>query len=389
MMGNKVKRNQVIDGISHTGKSWSYVLRIPDPIKGGTKPKWVGGFNSKASALLARDKARVALRQLNYVEPTDLTVGVWLTKWITTIHNKHLKATSYDSYLKVINNHLIPGLGDIKLSKLKPSHVEHFYSDMLIKMGEHGRVLKPRVAQYAGAILKMSLKYAVDTEGIISTNPATKVKLVKSKSQTPTPWSFSELHTFLEVASSHRLGFYFHLMAYTGARRGELLAIRWSDFDGKAITISKSRIGVTGGDIETGSTKGGEGQRRVPLDSDTIEQFNSYRKRQIEERLSIGSAWTETGYVFVREDGKPIDTGTPTHLFGKLLKQSGLRHTRLHDLRHLHATELLRLGEPLHVVSQRLGHKDPMVTATIYAHVSSEQAETASTTFANGARLAN
>jgi hypothetical protein len=72
MMGNKVKRNQVIDGISHTGKSWSYVLRIPDPIKGGTKPKWVGGFNSKASALLARDKARVALRQLNYVEPTDL-----------------------------------------------------------------------------------------------------------------------------------------------------------------------------------------------------------------------------------------------------------------------------------------------------------------------------
>jgi len=90
-----------------------------------------------------------------------------------------------------------------------------------------------------------------------------------------------------------------------------------------------------------------------------------------------------------REDGKPIDTGTPTHLFGKLLKLSGLRHTRLHDLRHLHATELLRLGEPLHVVSKRLGHKDPMVTATIYAHVSDEQADTASTTFANGARLAN
>ena len=68
-------------------------------------------------------------------------------------------------------------------------------------------------------------------------------------------------------------------MAYTGARRGELLAIRWADFDGKAITISKSRIGVTGGDIETGSTKGGEGQRRVTLDPDTIEQFNSFRKK--------------------------------------------------------------------------------------------------------------
>ena len=69
-----------------------------------------------------------------------------------------------------------------------------------------------------------------------------------------------------------------------------------------------------------------------------------------------------------------------------LADRAGLRSTRLHDLRHLHATELLRLGEPLHVVSDRLGHKDPMVTATIYAHVSNEQGESASNTFANASR---
>jgi len=382
-------KNQVKNGVVFSGKSWSYVIRIPDPVTGKTKPKWVGGYDSKASALLARDKARVALKENNYVEPTDLTLGAWLTKWITDIHSKHLKATSYDSYRKVINNHLIPGLGDIKLSKLKPSHIDRFYSDMLTKQTKHGELLKPRVAQYAGAILKKSLRYAVEVEGLIAINPASRVKLVKSGSHTPTPWSFTELRTFLEVASKHRLGFYFRLMAYTGARRGELLAIKWSDFDGKAITISKSRVGTSGGVVETDTTKGGDGKRRVTLDPETIEQFNSHRKKQIGERLSLGSAWKETGYVFVREDGQPIDTGTPTHLFGKLLKLSGLRHTRLHDLRHLHATELLRLGEPLHVVSKRLGHKDPMVTATIYAHVSDEQAETASSTFANGARLAN
>jgi len=180
-------------------------------------------------------------------------------------------------------------------------------------------------------------------------------------------------------------------MAYTGARRGELLALKWSDFDGKAITISKSRIGITGGVIETDTTKGGEGMRRVALDIETIEQFNAHRTKQLAEAkklLKLG-AWNNTGYVFVRDDGKPLDTGTPTHLFIKLLRLSGLRHTRLHDLRHLHATELLRLGEPLHVVAKRLGHKDPMVTASIYAHVSDEQAESASTTFASGARLAN
>jgi len=86
--------------------------------------------------------------------------------------------------------------------------------------------------------------------------------------------------------------------------------------------------------------------------------------------------------VFVREDGLPIDVHTPTHLFRKLVKQAGLEPIRLHDLRHLHATELLRLGIPLHVVAHRLGHRDAMVTATIYAHVTDEQIETASETFA-------
>jgi integrase len=102
----------------------------------------------------------------------------------------------------------------------------------------------------------------------------------------------------------------------------------------------------------------------------------------------MGLAWTETGYIFVRQDGTPLDEGTVTHLFHKLIKESGLRHNRLHDLRHLHATELLRLGVPLHVVSKRLGHADPMVTATVYAHVSDEQADKCATTFADNAKLA-
>ena len=170
-------------------------------------------------------------------------------------------------------------------------------------------------------------------------------------------------------------------MAYTGTRRGELLALKWTDFDGKRIAITKSGI-------KTKKTKVGDGKRFVTLDTVTIEQFSAHRKRQIAERLFMGTSWTETGYVFVREDGNPLGEGTVTHLFAKLLKSAGLRHNRLHDLRHLHATELLRAGEPLHIVSNRLGHADPMVTATIYAHIDDEQANTASHTFATRADMA-
>jgi integrase len=380
-MSNKSKRNKVLNGIAYTGKSWSYVLRIPDLKTGKTKPKWVGGFNSKESALLARDKARVALRQSNYIEPTGITVGEWLIKWATQIHITKVNRSTYRSYLHNINNHLIPALGDIVLSKLMPSDIERYYASALNKVGRYGKTLSRRTVEYHGTILRNALNYAVNTEGLLAVNQASKVSLIRPDTKTPTPWSLKELKTFLDEASKHRLYFYYRLIAYTGARRGELLALKWADFDGKRIAITKS--GLT-----TNKTKGGDGRRYISLDADTIEQFNSHRKRQITERLYMGSSWTETGYVFIREDGKPLDEGTVTRLFSKLLKRAGLRHNRLHDLRHLHATELLRLGEPLHVVSKRLGHADPMVTATIYAHVTDEQADTTSTTFANSANSA-
>ena len=376
-----MKQGQVKDGIVFSGKHWSYVLRVPDLKTGKTKPKWHGGFTSKDSALLSRDKARIALRQSNYVEPTGITVGEWLTKWITQIYVTKLAPSTHRSYLQHINNHLIPGLGDIVLSKLMPSDIEQYYARALATTGHYGKTLSRRTVEYHGAILRNALNYAVNTEGLLAVNQASKVSLITADTQTPTPWTLTELKTFLQVASAHRLYFYYRLMAYTGTRRGELLALKWTDFDGKRIAITKSGV-------KTKKTKGGDGKRFVTLDPATIEQFSAHRKRQIAERLSMGTSWTETGYVFIREDGNPLGEGTVTHLFAKLLKSAGLRHNRLHDLRHLHATELLRAGEPLHIVSNRLGHADPMVTATIYAHIDDEQANTASHTFATRADMA-
>jgi integrase len=388
-MSKTLKRNTVKDGIAFTGKSWSYVLRIPDQVTGKSKPKWVGGFDTQESALLARDEARVALRKRTYVPPSERTVGEFLNTWLHTVHKQQLKETTFCSYEKIVRNYLVPGLGLIKLSDLKPSDVQRFYSETLAKPGVSGKNLEPRTVEFAGAILKKAIKYAVEVEGVLAFNPVSRVALPKTNPKVPTPWNRQELETFLETAKTHRLFFFYRLSAYTGARRGELLAIRWTDFDGSYITISKSRTLAGKQVIEANSTKGGKGgKRRVKLDPETIQLFNAHKKRQLEERLVVGSGWTETGYVFVQENGLPLDTGTPTHLFNKLSKVAGLRSIRLHDLRHLHATELLRLGEPLHVVSDRLGHKDPMVTATIYAHVSDEQAETASNTFANGTRNA-
>ena len=215
------KRKIVKDGIAFTGKSWSYVLRVPNSETGKTSPKWVGGFDSEESALLARDEARVALRKRIYVAPTERTVGEFLLTWLHDVHKQQLKATTFNSYEKIVRNHLIPGLGGIRLSDLKPSDIQRFYSETVTKKSVNGKQLQPRTAQYAGAILKKAIKYAVEVEGALMFNPASRVPLPKTNPEIPTPWTFSELNTFLKVASDHRLFFFFRLSAYTGARRGE------------------------------------------------------------------------------------------------------------------------------------------------------------------------
>lgn len=375
-MTNNRKKITVKNGISYNGKTYSYVLRTPDPVTGKTKPRWISGFTTEKQAKLERDKARIALATNSYVTVTGITVGQFLDNWIE-LHANQLKPTTLSKYRSYLRLYLKPAIGLIKLQELKPSHVQTLYGQLL------ERPLAPSTVHYAGSILKLALNYAVDVDGLLMANPANKVSTPKGASVTPDLWNRDELNQFLKVSTDHRLGFYFRLSAYTGARRGELCALRWSDFDGSLLSISKSRVKAGNQVLELNSTKGGtNGRRTINVDTDTMELLKAHRKRQIEERMYLGENWTDSGYVFVREDGLPIDVHTPTHLFTKLTIQAGLAPMRLHDLRHLHATELLKIGVPLHVVAHRLGHRDAMVTATIYAHVSDEQIETASERFA-------
>lgn len=376
------KKQKVKNGIAFNGKSYSYVLRVPDPVTGRTKPKWVGGFSTAKEAKVARDKARLSLAHNDYVAPTKITVGEYLDRWIV-IHDRNIKATTSEGYHLAIRR-IKAVIGDVKLQNLKPSHVEHLYATLQAD-GSHrlGGGLSARTAEFIGTVLKKAIRYAIETENLLTFNPVSRVPRPKGVPARYSPWTFEELRQFLEVAESHRLSFYFRLSAYTGARRGEINALRWSDFDGKAITISKNRVVAGRKDIELHTTKGGKnGQRRVPLDPETIALFKEHRKRQLQERLAFGEAWQDTGYIFTREDGLPIYYSTISDVFKKLTLKAGLRHIRLHDLRHLHATELLRKRVPLHQVADRLGHRDAMVTATIYAHVSSEDADELALVFA-------
>jgi integrase len=370
------------DGVIKRGGSWSYVIRVPDPATGVSKPKWVGGFNTEEAAKAARDEARIRARRGEFVNRSTSTVAGYLAEWVEA-HAATVKPKTLAGYRHDIDHYIVPRIGRMRLQALRPAVISKLYRDLAEHGGNDGRPLSATTVSHIHRTLRKALADAVDVEQLLAVNPAARSKRPRSSASEPIQvWTVQQLGAFLDAARSHRLFAFFRLAAYTGARRGELLYLRWEavDLDAAEVTFGGSTAVVRGQRIE-GTTKGGR-SRTVSLDRDTVTVLREHRRQQAEERLSAGSAWNDSGgLVFVTRWGEPLYPDTVSALMTKLINRHNqahparpLPHARLHDLRHLHATTLLLAGVPVHVVAARLGHADPAVTLRVYSHVLREHA---------------
>ena len=367
------------DGVIKRGGSWSYVIRVRDPAIGVSRPRWVGGFETEEEAKAARDEARVRARRGGYVNRSTSTVAAYLTEWLET-HASTVKPKTLAGYRHDIEHYIVPHIGRLRLQALRPAVISKLYRELAEHGGRDGRALSALTVAHIHRTLRKALADAVEIEQLLAVNPAERSKRPRHHGTEPgRVWTTEQLDHFLAVARAHRLFAFYRLAAYTGARRGELLYLRWQavDLDGAEITFGGSTAVVSGQRVE-GTTKGGR-SRVVSLDSETVAILREHQRQQEEERLSAHSAWTDSGgLVFTNRWGEPLYPDTVSALMSKLIDKcneavaapaQALPRARLHDLRHLHATTLLLAGVPVHVVAARLGHADPAVTLRIYSHV--------------------
>lgn len=298
------------DGVIKRGRSWSYVIRVPDPATGVSKPKWVGGFDTEEDAKAARDEARVRARRGEYVNRSTSTVADYLAEWVEA-HASTVKPKTLAGYRHDIDHYIVPRIGRMRLQALRPAVISKLYRDL----AEHGRrdggPLSAITVSHIHRTLRKALADAVDVEQLLAANPAARSKRPKSSAAEPVQvWAPEQLGSFLATARSHRLFAFYRLAAYTGARRGELLYLRWDavDLDTAEVTFGGSTAVVRGQRVE-GTTKGGR-SRAVSLDRETVAVLREHRRQQAEERLAAGSAWNDTdGLVFTSRWGEPL---TPT-----------------------------------------------------------------------------
>jgi len=155
----------------------------------------------------------------------------------------------------------------------------------------------------------------------------------------------------------------------TGMRRGEACGLRWDDVDLEASRLSVRRALIPHGNgVIVSEPKTIKGRRSIALDPGTIEVLKAQAQRQLDDQAERAETWSDTGYVFTKDDGEPVHPQSVSRAFAQAIAAAKLPEIRLHDLRHTHAALALQAGIHPKVVSERLGHVTISITLDTYSH---------------------
>ncbi len=356
---------------------YSLVLDIgKDPATGKRRQQWV---SFKGTRKEAEKKLSELLHQLDtgiYVKPGKDSLADFMSRWLKEYCLPNLAPRTSEGYEFIIRRYLVPCLGQIALTELRPEHLQHFYAEKLSKG------LSPRSVRYCHVTLHKALKTAA-TLGLIARNPADAVEPPRLQRHEIHTMNEDDIHRFLDAARSTPHYTLFFLALFTGMRRSELLALRWSDIDMIMCQLSVTR---TIHHLRDGTTifrppKTEKGRRLVSLSPATMIVLREHREAQDRLNQSLGITPSEEDLLFSQYDGKPLLPDSITHAWMKLARRTGLNGVRLHDARHSHASLMLKQGVHPKIVQERLGHASIQITLDTYSHVAPGLQEAAAKRF--------
>ncbi len=307
-----------------------------------------------------------------FAKPGKQTVADFLEQWLADYCWPNLSPRSAESYQYIVRTHLTPSLGKILLTQLKPEHLQHLYSEKLSAGRSDGKGgLSNRTVRYCHATMHKALSSAVKLE-MIPRNVADAVEAPKVRHHEVRTMNENDIHIFLEYARSTPFYALFFTLLYTGIRRSEILALRWSNVDLVLCQISISRTvhQLHNGQIIYGEPKTVKSKRSVSLTPLTVTVLREHQEAECKLRESLGlPPITDDDLVFCHYDGKTYLPDSITHSWHKLALRCGLKGIRLHDARHTHASLMLKQGIHPKIVQERLGHSSIQITLDTYSHV--------------------
>lgn len=302
------------------------------------------------------------------------TVATYLTRWLTQIAPRTAGPTTLESYGMIIEKHLIPSFGSLRLDRLTSRKIDDYLGEKMAKgRSEKHPVFKKTPALSSETIrrhyrvLHKALQDAV-AEGTLPANPAARPHVRPPKRERKEMRVLNELQVrrFLEVARASRLRALFELAVLAGLRQAELLGARWQDLNLDLGVLSIQQIYYRG---LFKPPKTERSRRTIELDAHLVDVLRNHQRQQKQERQLFSQDYQDHDLLFCQPDGRPLSgQSLARNEYRRLLKQAGCPLIRFHDLRHTCATWHGQMGTPLKTISDLLGHSGVAITGDLYAH---------------------
>ena len=320
----------------------------------------VTGTKKDAEKVLTAMLRKLDIGELLY-EPSRLSVKEYLEHWLDTAAKSKLTARTLKDYRGPLTRYVYKAVGSKKLFKLSPVDIQAIYTKMLAAKDKGGLALTPRTVIYTHRVLSSALKQAVKWR-MLTQNVCQYVDLPKRQKTEMVALSETEVGRFLVAAQGSRHRVLFTVMLGTGLRPGEALALMWKDFDpvGHTVTVQRA-LEVINGKVTFKTPKTAHSRRTIKLPDNLVRLL-------LEHKALLPF---DSDLIFPSLDDTPLEIGNVSKRYFKpLLADAGLPDTvRFYDLRHTHATLLLKAGVHPKIVSERLGHSSITLTLDTYSHV--------------------
>jgi integrase len=339
-------------------------------------------FRTLAQATTWKRKFEDDIKVGTYLAPVNRTLREYATDWLK---GRALPPRTLAQYKQKLDSHVLPKLGNYPLQSITLTMIDQLYHDLAlkerkVKVGKgkkattRTKLLSSRSIRYTHAVLRSLLTHAVRS-GVMATNPCTYATLPRLEHRESDHMTPDEMNRFLAAAADDPFLCFWVVLADTGARPGEVLALRWRDVRGGRVSISRTAV-RHGGEWTFGDTKTKKSTRIVSLPESTIEALRDHKKAAKAAMEMRGQGWDDDALVFAKEDGELPDYRTLIrHHFDKYVKAAGLRKMTPYSMRHGHISALVASGESVRTISDRVGHSSATMTLNTYAHVEQKDRE--------------
>ncbi|HZT67240.1 MAG TPA: site-specific integrase [Acidimicrobiales bacterium] len=296
-----------------------------------------------------------------------------MEEWLAIV-KPSIRPSTYRLYDHAVHGWIVPRIGGRKLQEVKPVDLQRLYADLESSGRADGQGgLGARSVRLAHQVMHLSMGMAQELGLIVRSPAVAKLALPRMNAPKVEPWTDVQARRFLDATADDRLGALWRLFLSTGMRRGEALALRWSDVDLDRgwLSITRSLV-VNGKEVAFSEPKTEAGRRRVLLVSDTVAALKVHQLRQELEKREAGDAWADPELVFTTTLGTALHPRNVLRDFTAACRQAGVPTIRIHDLRHTAATLALQAGAHPKLVQEMLGHARVAITLDLYSHTTPE-----------------